>query len=374
VIVGGTRIRHDADVPPVILPSGARVSSEPAPHPKGGPTVPTTAQQAAIRRRAIRIHAWTWTGIAALLTLLWLATTRSYFWPYWVMLPLAVPLAIHWLVERLDNQPELWRRRGMTHALAIHLGVSAVFILFQVGIWLGAGGGYFWPIWPSLPVIIAAGVHWAVVQMLRIEHLESVQSETVEQQDTDLRRIERDLHDGAQARLVALGINLGMAEQKFATDPDAARALVTEARAGVGDALKELRDLVRGIRPPVLADRGLEAAITALADRSPVPVDVTANVHPRPDDPVETASYFVVAEALTNVAKHADASRVDVRLERIGSLLRVEIIDDGQGQADSSGAGLVGLRRRVEALGGALHVTSPPGGPTIIRAELPCGL
>jgi signal transduction histidine kinase len=332
----------------------------------------TAARQAVLRRRALRIHTWVWAALVGVVTIIWLATTRGEFWPYWIAVPLAVPLGIHWAVEQVENRPELWRRRGMTFPLAIHLGVTAVLVAFFVLIWAGTGGGYFWPLWPALPLVIAAGVHWAVVQVVRIEHLEAVQTETVEQQDTDLRRIERDLHDGAQARLVALGINLGMAEQKFATDPDAARALVTEARAGVGDALKELRDLVRGIRPPVLADRGLEAAITALADRSPVPVDVMANVHPRPDDPVETAAYFVVAEALTNVAKHAEASRVDVRLERFGRMLRVEVIDDGHGQADAGGAGLVGLRRRVEALGGTLSVTSPAGGPTVIRAELPC--
>jgi signal transduction histidine kinase len=314
-------------------------------------------------------------AISATMVLVWALTGAGSFWPYWVALPLAAPLGVHAVVEQLAVRPELWRRKGMTLGLATQIGVTGVIELFLIGVWMGSGflDDYFWPAWPLLGFVIAAAAHWAIVQAVRVDHLETVQSETVEQQDTDLRRIERDLHDGAQARLVALGINLGMAEQKFATDPDAARALVTEARTGVGDALKELRDLVRGIRPPVLADRGLEAAITALADRSPVPVDVTANVHPRPDDPVETAAYFVVAESLTNVAKHAGATRVDVRLERFGRMLRVEIIDDGHGLADPSGAGLVGLRRRVEALGGNLTVSSPPGGPTVVRAELPCG-
>jgi signal transduction histidine kinase len=313
-------------------------------------------------------------ALSATLVLVWgLTTSGGNFWPYWVILPLAGPLAIHGVVERLETHPELWRRPGMTRGLATQIGVTGVIWGYLVSVWIGSGLGYFWPAWPLMAFVIAAAAHWTILQALRIDHLESVQSETVEQQDTDLRRIERDLHDGAQARLVALGINLGMAEQKFETDPDAARALVTEARSGVGDALKELRDLVQGIRPPVLADRGLEAAITALADRSPVPVDVTANVHPRPDDPVETAAYFVVAEALTNVAKHAEATRVDVRIERLGNILRVEVMDDGHGRADPSGAGLVGLRRRVEALAGILSVLSPPGGPTVVRAELPCG-
>jgi signal transduction histidine kinase len=342
--------------------------------PKGDDAVVSPTRSAQIRRRALQIHATVVGAIVAAMTCVWGLTGAGYFWPYWVALPLAAPLGVHAIVEQLEVKPHLWRRKGMTRGLATQLGVCGVIEGFLFFVWLATTpGGYFWPAWPLFAFVIAAAVHWAIVQSMRVDYLENVQSETVEQQDTDLRRIERDLHDGAQARLVALGINLGMAEQKFETDPDAARALVTEARSGVGDALKELRDLVRGIRPPVLADRGLEAAITALADRSPVPVDVVAHVDPRPDDPVETAAYFVVAESLTNVAKHAEATRVDVRLERIGRMLRVEILDDGQGRADPYGAGLIGLRRRVEALGGNLNVVSPPGGPTVVRAEIPCG-
>jgi signal transduction histidine kinase len=311
-------------------------------------------------------------GIAALMIMIWALTTTGYFWPYWVILPLATALGIHAVVEQLDERPELWRRKGMTRPLATQIGVLGVVWLFLVGVWLATTRWYFWPFWPLLGFAIATGIHWLVVQGMRIEHLETVQSETTAMNEIDRQRLERDLHDGAQARLVALGISLGMAEQKFATDPEAARALVTEARTGVGDALKELRDLVRGIRPPVLADRGLEAAITALADRSPIPVEVRADINPRPEDKVETAAYFVVAESLANVAKHAGASRVDVRIERIGKQLRVEVMDDGQGLADAHGPGLVGLRRRVEALGGALTVSSPDGGPTVVRAEMPC--
>jgi signal transduction histidine kinase len=341
--------------------------------PKGDDAVPPRLGPSLVRRRALRIHASVALGISALMTIIWLLTTRGYFWPYWVALPLALSVGVHAFLEWLDAHPEVWRRRRMTRGLATQIGITAIVEAYLIGIWIATTRWYFWPIWPLLAFAIAAAIHWAIVQALRIEHLETVQSETVELQETDLRRIERDLHDGAQARLVALGINLGMAEQKFDTDPMAARALVTEARDGVGDALRELRDLVRGIRPPVLADRGLEAAITALADRSPVRVDVTANVDPRPEDRVETAAYFVVAEALTNAAKHADATRVDVRIERLGPVLRVEVIDDGHGDADPSGSGLVGLRRRVEALRGNLTVSSPAGGPTVVRAELPCG-
>jgi signal transduction histidine kinase len=319
------------------------------------------------------MHAGAALAFTLFFSMIWALSGGGYFWPYWILLVLASAFGLHALIEVLENRREIWRRKGMTRGLATHIGVSAIIGLYLIGVWAGSTRGFFWPAFPVLALAAACAVHWAIVQAMRIEYLETVQTNTVEQQDTDLRRIERDLHDGAQARLVALGINLGMAEQKFETDPEAARALVTEARDGVGDALRELRDLVRGIRPPVLADRGLEAAITTLADRSPVRVDVVAHVEPRPEDAVETAAYFVVAEALTNAAKHARASRVDVRLERFGRTLRVEVMDDGRGNADAAGSGLVGLRRRVEALGGNLAVSSPDGGPTVVRAELPCG-
>jgi signal transduction histidine kinase len=195
----------------------------------------------------------------------------------------------------------------------------------------------------------------------------------VNQQEAELRRIERDLHDGAQARLVALGMTIGMAEQKLAEDPEGARELLEEARAGTGQALKELRDLARGIHPPVLADRGLEAAVTALADASPLRVVEHADIAERPAAPVESAAYFVVAEALANAGKHSKAKRVDIRMVRDGDMLTVEVADDGVGGADPNGNGLSGLRRRIEALDGTLRVASPPGGPTLIRAEMPCG-
>jgi signal transduction histidine kinase len=321
---------------------------------------------------ALVIHAGIVGAIGLALGIIWVSTTRGTFWPFWPVWPLATSVAVHAGVVVLAVQPGIWRRRGMTRGLAIHLGVTAALSGFFVGIWAMAGAGYFWPVWPFLGLAVPAAIHWATVVVRRIEHLDAARSDAVAVADTDLRRIERDLHDGAQARLVALGMNLGLAEQRFEHDPEGARALVSEARQGVGDALAELRDLVRGIRPPVLADRGLEAAITARADRCPLEVGVTADIDRRPTDPVETAAYFVVAEALTNAAKHAAATRVDVRLERRGNLLRVEVVDDGSGSADASGSGLVGLRRRVEALQGKLVVTSPPGGPTIVRAELPC--
>jgi signal transduction histidine kinase len=233
-----------------------------------------------------------------------------------------------------------------------------------------------------LVAMIALGAHAAALRMRspdraalteRITALESSRAGAVDVQESELRRIERDLHDGAQARLVALGMSLGMAEQKLGTDADAARELLAEARAGAGEALRELRDLARGIHPPVLADRGLDTAVRALAAASPISVTVSVVMPERPKAPVESAAYFVVAEALANAGKHGHATHVDVRIVGSSRELSVEIHDDGHGGADPSGSGLTGLRRRVEALDGTFDVISPPGGPTLVRAELPSG-
>jgi len=167
-------------------------------------------------------------------------------------------------------------------------------------------------------------------------------------------------------------MSLGLAEQKFAADPERARELVAEARHGVGEALRELRDLARGIHPPVLSDRGLGAAVATLADQSGLPVTVAVDLDGRLPPPVETAAYFVAAEALANAAKHSGASRIAVRARRNAGMLELEVEDDGRGGANPSGSGLTGLRSRVEALDGTLEVASPPGGPTTVRAELPC--
>ncbi len=207
----------------------------------------------------------------------------------------------------------------------------------------------------------------------RVEALQASRDRAVDSAEAERRRIERDLHDGAQQRLVALAMDLGMARAKLETDPAAATALVGEAHEEAKRALAELRDLARGIHPAVLADRGLDAAISALAARSPVPVGIDVATGRLPD-PVESAAYFVVAEALTNAAKHAQAAEISVRIARHRDLLIVEVIDDGAGGADPArGTGLRGLADRVAAVDGHLTVTSPPGGPTVIRAELPCG-
>jgi signal transduction histidine kinase len=191
--------------------------------------------------------------------------------------------------------------------------------------------------------------------------------------DDEQLRIERDLHDGAQQRLVALALDLSRAKRKFTSDPEQAYALVDEAQQEAKRAIVELRNLARGIRPPILTDRGLDAAISALAGRASVPIEVDVRLPQRPPPPVESAAYFIVAEALTNVDKHAQASRAAVWVTRTGDRLVLEVRDDGRGGAAAAGrSGLAGLADRVASLDGSLQITSPAGGPTIIHAELPC--
>jgi signal transduction histidine kinase len=207
----------------------------------------------------------------------------------------------------------------------------------------------------------------------RVSRLEATRAAAVESSDARLRRIERDLHDGAQHRLTYIAMELDRAREKLASDPAATEALLTEAHHESLRALGELRDVVRGIHPSVLTDRGLDAAISGLAERSPVAVDIRVELPTRPPPGAETAAYYVVAESLTNVAKHADARRVSVSIRQDGARLVAEVADDGHGGARRApGSGLDGLAQRVEALDGSLTVTSPDGGPTLIRAEIPC--
>ena len=207
----------------------------------------------------------------------------------------------------------------------------------------------------------------------RVGELAATRAGAVDAAAAELQRIERDLHDGAQARLVALAMDLGLAEERFARDPEGARELIGEAREEAKRALAELRDLARGIRPSLLAERGLGPALTALAARSPIPASVDLDVPDGLPDAVENATWFVVSEALANAGKHSGAARVLVNVGCVEDRLIVEVVDDGGGGASAAGSGLTGLRKRVEALDGTLAVSSPNGGPTAIRAELPCG-
>ncbi|WP_030670163.1 sensor histidine kinase [Streptomyces rimosus] len=220
----------------------------------------------------------------------------------------------------------------------------------------------------------------------RVARLTETRHDAVDASAAELRRIERDLHDGAQARLVAMGMDLGTIEALIERDPAKAKELVGRARTSSAEALTELRDLVRGIHPPVLAERGLDDAVRALALRMPLPVEVTGRLPGRPEAPVESAAYFSVSELLTNAVKHADAARMWVDMEHAEGRLRISVGDDGRGgvilPADGTGAsgeggvhsGLRGLERRLGTFDGILAVSSPVGGPTLVTLEIPCAL
>jgi signal transduction histidine kinase len=213
----------------------------------------------------------------------------------------------------------------------------------------------------------------------RVEQLTQTRAVAVDSAAAELRRVERDLHDGAQARLVALGMSLRAAERLIPTSPQAAIALVAEARESSSKALTELRDLVRGVYPPVLADRGLADAVRALALDTPLRTETDIDLPGRLEQPVESACYFAIAEALTNAVKHSDARLVQIRMGYSGrpapGLLRIEVTDNGTGGADpANGSGLAGVERRLATFDGILAVSSPIGGPTIVVMEIPCAL
>lgn len=269
-------------------------------------------------------------------------------------------------------------------------GDSAKFYFFELtagaGAWLAAVVGI-------VGVVVVAP--WITLGLARLQHamaaallgptekarvavqmtkLESHRTAAVDSAEAERRRIERDLHDGAQQRLVALAAGLGAARDRLDSDPEQSRQMVAAAHEEAKAALAEIRDLIRGIHPVILEDRGLDAALSAVIARSPIPVSLDVHVSPRPPAAVESAAYFVVAEALTNVARHAHATRARVAIARAGDRLVVEVRDDGVGGADPErGSGLQGLRDRVAGMGGSMYVISAPGGPTTITAELPCG-
>ncbi|MCF3120003.1 sensor domain-containing protein [Streptomyces arenae] len=241
----------------------------------------------------------------------------------------------------------------------------------------------FFVLWPVLPFIARrlTNVDRAMVRGLlcpsdelerRIAELESDRGVVVDTAAADLRRIERDLHDGAQARLVALAMGLGLAKEKLLEDPEVAASMVDEAHGEVKLALQELRDLARGIHPAVLTDRGLNAALSAVASRCTVPVQVTADLPARPAAAIEGIAYFTVSELLQNVSKHSGARSASVEVWRADERLLIQVWDDGRGGARlDGGTGMAGLADRLGAVDGLFVIDSPPGGPTTITAELP---
>jgi len=306
------------------------------------------------------------------LIVIWAVTGAGYFWPMWAALGLAIPTGLSVAVRWARLRPKGAGRRYLMQA-----GISLVLFLTCVAIWAMSGFGFFWPVFPLIGLGGALTLHAAFVGpgqrslQLRVDELTRTRSGALDVQASELRRIERDLHDGAQARLVALSMQLGRAEERLADHPDSA-ALVRRAREEATAAIRELRDLARGIAPPVLADRGLVAAVESLASRSTANVEVVGHLDRRLPPVVETAAYFVVAESLTNVVKHAPGAHARVTLSLDGAMLVVEVADNGPGGANPAGSGLTGLKQRVEALDGRLEVHSMTREGTVVWAVLPC--
>ncbi|MFT3863085.1 MAG: histidine kinase [Solirubrobacterales bacterium] len=329
-----------------------------------------------------RVPAQIGAGLALLNFVIWALSGGGSPWFLWVWLAvwLVLALIVAWRWSRLAP-PGPRRNLETLAAFSLVLSINAVLN------WAIGGAGSFWPAWVILGFAIADGVYFVYLRNVgadlrparerelteRVETLTETRRGALDVQAAELRRIERDLHDGAQARLVALSMQLGRAEEGLADRPEIA-ALVREARAEATAANAELRDLARGIAPPVLSDRGLAAAAEALGTRSPVPVTVDAMLGRRPAPVVESAAYFVVAESLTNVAKHAPQACATVTIRERDDTLDVVVADDGPGGADlAGGSGLEGLRRRVAALDGEMEVSSPHGAGTRIEVRLPCG-
>jgi signal transduction histidine kinase len=321
--------------------------------------------------------------IAVLLSAIWALDGQGYFWPAWVWLGLGVPLMLDRTASwAWRHPPGAVRRVACVWAL---VSVAAVIlILTWLLTWLLAGVQTFWPAWALLGLGTAGSAyslfalhdrvlvaHGRRALRARIEALTHTRRQAVDAQAAELRRIERDLHDGAQARLVALTMQLGRAELRVEREPDLTR-LIREAQQEAHRTIGELRDLARGIVPPLLADRGLVAAVESLAARYEIGTAIESSTHRRLAPAVERAAYFVIAEALTNTVKHAGASRSWVSLRDAPSALVVVVGDDGSGGADPAGSGLAGLRARVEALDGSLTVLSPLGRGTIVEAGIPC--
>jgi signal transduction histidine kinase len=318
--------------------------------------------------------------VAGLVVIIWLATGLGEFWPAWVWFGFGCAFGIHFVIARTRAVP---RTNAARRLYVLHTGLSVYIGTIVVLVWALSGGGEFWPIWTISALAFLQLLHFLIgehqvdaeqVLTERVDELTKSRSGALDVQAAELRRIERDLHDGAQARLVALSMQLGRAAHRLGDDADPqTRALILGAQDDARLAIAELRDLARGIAPPVLTDRGLEAAIEALGKRSPLDVEVRAQISQRPAPVVESAAYFVVAESLTNVAKHSPGAAVQVTLVGDDQRLQLVIADDGVGGADPSGSGLQGLAQRARALDGTLTVVSPKGHGTTITAELPCG-
>jgi signal transduction histidine kinase len=320
---------------------------------------------------------------AVLLVAIWALDGQGYFWPAWAWLGLVVPVLLDFTADwAWRHPPGAVRRVACVWAL---VSVAAVILMLTwLLTWLLAGVERFWPAWALLG-LATAGSAYSLIALhdrvlvargrralrARVDLLTRTRRQAVAAQAAELRRIERDLHDGAQARLVALTLQLGRAELRVGDQPEV-REMIHDAQREAHHAIAELRDLARGIVPPLLADRGLIAAVQSLAARYGLGTEIDADATRSLAPAVESAAYFVVAEALTNTAKHSGARHSWVRLAEERRALVVLVGDDGCGGAEQRGSGLAGLRARVEALDGSLEVRSPTGGGTVLEVRIPC--
>jgi signal transduction histidine kinase len=330
-----------------------------------------------------------WVGLGILLALAQLVTGLAAGHRGLIRLTLGVDIPAPRI--EIDRSGPVWRRylRQLTHPQTwrnlAYLLLSFPLHVFEfplaiAGVILLPVALFVLPVVAALHVMLAKallGPNTTEELTQKAAHLQASRARGVDAAEAERRRIERDLHDGAQQRLVAVAMGLGRAKSKMDSDPDAVRMLIDEAHADAKIAVSELRDLARGIYPAVLGDRGLDAALSSLAAKCPIPVEVNVAIDPRPPAAVESTAYFIVGESLTNVAKHSGATLAKVnawREERpSGDQVIVEITDDGQGGASlRAGGGLSGLADRAATIDGVMTVVSPIGGPTVIRADLPC--
>jgi signal transduction histidine kinase len=325
---------------------------------------------------------------------LWLLVQGSVGWlvgvvvlSYWLTIPILLSVPFWWRLVPTDGpfDPTLAPRFSslpavdglVIHNIVIDSWARALIVPLLTAAVYAAGLLLLTPLvarlWARLArVILSPSTQTQLAE--RVEELTETRAGALAAHAAELRRIERDLHDGTQARLVTIAMRLGLAEKGLTDDPDKAARLLREALEGTEEAMAELRHVVRTIYPPILNDRGLNGAVGALVAGGPVPVTVDVEPDGRLPAAVEASAYFVIAEALTNIAKHSHATRALVRVHRQDDTLHITVRDDGRGGADEqAGSGLAGIRRRVAALDGTYRLESPPGGPTELTVELPCG-
>lgn len=331
-----------------------------------------------------------WLGIPVLMLTTWLVHRFGDLERRWIhsMLGTAIPdaerraatggILRRWQIRLAD--PTTWRDLGYLllafpiGSIEFVLGVTGI-ILLPMGIWVVPAVAWL----HGQLAVTMLGLPKAARAEAKASRLQASRARGIDAVEAERRRIERDLHDGAQQRLVSVAMSLGQAKTKVSdsstssADSVELHELINEAHSNAKLAVSELRDLARGIYPAVLADRGLDAALSAQAAKSPIPVDVVVDVDPRPPAAVETTAYFIVSESLANIAKHARANEASVSVRRHDDMVVVKITDNGTGGAElRPGGGLVGLADRAATIDGTISVVSPLGGPTVIRADLPC--